>query len=307
MQLIKTKTDTSQISLTGVRALILLRLLTERPRSIEEIRQYFINMGVMDESSSYDVIRIDLNTLKASGCEISRSNMKTNFKYELLQNPFNLNITSQEISVLKRAYNKLKNILSVNDLIKYDELFEKIAPYISDESVRQELLGISVLKRHSINSIKEFLKDAKLKRTVKLKYKAASSNTETLKEVVVSKVDCKNDKIYLLGFDKISQEAVMLHIKRIKEIISRSEEDSGINITPVSVKFFLKDFGPSGLSNDESILEIKDDGYVIEGNYHNDFIAIQRILSFGPNCTVISPDEFKQNIIEILKKMKEIY
>ena len=37
------------------------------------------------------------------------------------------------------------------------------------------------------------------------------------------------------------------------------------------------------------------EGFIIEGSYHNEFLATQRVLSFGSNCTVVEPEDFKIN------------
>ena len=57
----------------------------------------------------------------------------------------------------------------------------------------------------------------------------------------------------------------------------------------------------------EVILENRDDGYIIEGRYYNDFLAAQRILSFGANCTVLEPQEFREKIIQKLINMRNVY
>ena len=75
----------------------------------------------------------------------------------------------------------------------------------------------------------------------------------------------------------------------------------------IKVKFHLKEFGVNGLEECEHIMSYDDNGYIIQGEYHNDFVAIQRILSFGANCTVIAPKDIKNKIIEKLKSMKEVY
>ena len=54
-------------------------------------------------------------------------------------------------------------------------------------------------------------------------------------------------------------------------------------------------------------MEKRDDVYVIEGRYYNDFLAAQRILSFGANCTVLEPQEFRETIIQKLKNMRNVY
>ena len=105
------------------------------------------------------------------------------------------------------------------------------------------------------------------------------------------------------------KEAVTLNIKRIIEILSREDDNEHRtgDFKPIDIKFRLKDFGVNGLEDCESIVEIDKDGYIVLGNYHNEFVAMQRILSFGANCTILSPEEFKKQLIKTLKSMKEAY
>ena len=301
------KEDLCQISLTGVRSLVLLGLLMQEPRSLEEIRAKFIEYNILDETHSNDILRIDLNTLRSIGCEISRAGKKTNYKYTLLKHPFDLKITNEEINLLKRVYNKIKNNLSINALIQYDKLFKKIAEHVCDENQKQELYGISSLKHFDIDKIRELEDDCKNKRILKLIYKAPVTNKELEKEIAAEKIIYRNDKIYLLGFDLNLKENIMFHLNRIRKILSR-DDGNNISYKTTTIKFKLKDFGINGLNDDETILSGNiTEGFIIEGKYHNEFLAIQRILSFGARCTVIEPDDFKEKIIDSLKKMKEIY
>ena len=46
---------------------------------------------------------------------------------------------------------------------------------------------------------------------------------------------------------------------------------------------------------------------IVEGEYHNEFVAVQRMLSFGANCTVLEPQAIREKIIEKLKNMRKNY
>ena len=50
-------------------------------------------MAIIDEKTSNDILRIDLNTIKTMGCDISRSSPKTDHKYVLSKHPFEFKIT----------------------------------------------------------------------------------------------------------------------------------------------------------------------------------------------------------------------
>ena len=302
------KEDLCQMSLTGIRSLSLLGLLIKAPRSLEEIKQSFIENNIMQESNSYDIIRIDLNTLKSMGCVISRADRRTNNKYVLLEHPFKIQITEDEVKTLKKAFNKIKENADVKILLGYNELFNKIADFAPNEDIKQQLLGISPLKKYSIDIVETLHNACRTGKAVVLIYKSPVSNKECEKTVVSEKVVLQNDKLYLYCVDKNSGESIYLNLKRILKIISQSDSSGNNEAKKVNIKFELKNFGISGLEENESIISGDlEHGFVIEGKYHNEFYATQRILSFGSNCTVIEPECFKEKIIEILKKMREIY
>lgn len=301
------KTELNQISLTGMRSLVLVGLLMKAPRSLEEIRETFISLNIMDAEHSDDILRIDLNTLRVMGCEITRASAKTNYKYVLLKHPFALHIEQEELSLLKKAYKKIKASANIVTLIKYDELFKKIAAHVVDNDVKETLYGLSVLKGYNVSLIDELQKDCEQKSVLNLMYRNPIAKKDGEKQVSAQKLVFQNDKIYLYAYDLNKKESVVLNIKRIKSIISRAIGGEDVEINSTCVKFFLKNFGINEIEENETIVEIKDGGYVIEGNYYNKFIAVQRILSFGSNCTVLEPQDFKLNVVRILKDMRKNY
>ena len=301
------KTELNQISLTGMRSLVLVGLLMKAPRSLEEIREAFISLNIMEAEHSDDILRIDLNTLRAMGCEITRASAKTDYKYVLLKHPFALHIEREELSLLKKAYKKIKDSASIVTLIKYDELFKKLAVYVTDNDIKEELYGLSVLKNYNVNLIDELQQDCEQKSVLRLIYRNPIEKKETEKEVCAQKLVFQNDKIYLYAYDLRKKESVILNIKRIKSIFSRAIGGENVEIESTCVKFFLKNFGVNEIEENETIVETKDDGCVVEGKYYNKFVAIQRILSFGANCTVLEPQDFKSAVVKKLKDMRKNY
>ena len=153
------KSELNQVSLTGLRGIVLLGLLIEAPRSLKEIREIFTELNIFEPEHSDDILRIDINTLKASGCEITKANAKTGFKYRLLKHPFSLNILKDEINVIKKAYKKIKDSSNIELILKYDELFKKLAEYIDDSEAKETLRGLSVLKTFDTEFIQELIED----------------------------------------------------------------------------------------------------------------------------------------------------
>lgn len=301
------KSELNQVSLTGLRGIVLLGLLIEAPRSLKEIREIFTDLNIFEPEHSDDILRIDINTLKASGCEITKANAKTGFKYRLLKHPFSLNILKDKIHVIKKAYKKIKDSSNIELILKYDELFKKLAEYIDDSEAKETLRGLSVLKTFDTEFIQDLIEDCRQNRTLRLSYRTPQAKDDSQKEVCAHRIVFQNDKIYLYGFDLIRKKSVVLNIKRIGAILARFSGSSKVEIEYTTVKFFLKNFGVTGIEENEVILENRDDGYIIEGRYYNDFLAAQRILSFGANCTVLEPQEFREKIIQKLINMRNVY
>lgn len=300
-------TELNQISLTGTRALVWVGLLMKAPRSLEEIRKAFIELKIMEPEHSDDILRIDLNTLRTMGCEISRSSAKTGYKYVLTKHPFSLNITSDEVALLRKVYKRVKDKCDMALLLKYDELFRKLAFYVMDDEIREELLGISLLRKFDIETIKTYKDDCNNSRILTLVYKNPVAKENDTKEVCAQNLVLQNDKLYLYAYDLAKKESVVLNIKRIKSIISRREKDDDIQVKDICVKFFLKSFGLNEILENEKIIEKQENGMIVEGKYHNEFVAIQRMLSFGSNCTVLEPQVIRENIIAKLKDMRKNY
>ncbi len=301
------KLEVTQISLTGTRALALIGLLIIEPLSFEEIRKKFLEMGIFEEKNSDDILRIDLNTIKSMGCELSRPCISNGYKYVLKKHPFSLNIDRDDVKLLKRAYTKIKNNITLEVLIEYDELLKKIAEFVYDEEVKEYLLGISVLKYYDIDEIKELIKDCKTQKIIELVYKNPETKKDNQKILKLEKLVFQNDKIYLYGFDTERQFSTVLLYKRIKKIISKKQDEKFIQPRNIEIIYKLRNFDKNLLLDNEKIIEEKNDNIMIQGTFYNDFLAIQRVLSLGSKCTIISPLEIKDAVISKLKAMKEVY
>ena len=99
-----TQCNPRQISLTGVRAIVILALLNIKPSTFEEIKEFLIESNIVTREYSIDTIRIDLNTLKYIGCDISKATKRTDNKYILRSHPFQLQLSPEEVNTLAKIY-----------------------------------------------------------------------------------------------------------------------------------------------------------------------------------------------------------
>ncbi len=304
---IKQIDEHKQISMTGSRALVLLILLITGPKNFQEIKQYIVDCGIVEKEYSIDTIRIDINTLKAVGCEITKATKKTNHKYGLISHPFTLVLTNKEVTILKSVYRKLAKKASPLKLVKFHRIFEKIAKMVKDEDIRQQILGISLLKKSDINLLEELVADETRYNKIRIEYNPSSHAEPVEYDFSPEKFEIRSGKLYVFGYNHTLGGRSFLPVSRIKSIICKMFDRTTSYGLDTIITFRLNNYKNYSLEENEVVIETKDDAAIIEGHYFNEFIGIQRMLFFASDCTVIKPDEIKQTIINKLKEMREIY
>lgn len=295
-----------QISLTGVRAIVILALLNVKPCTFEEIKDFLIASNIVTREYSIDTIRIDLNTLKYIGCEISKAIKRTDNKYTLLSHPFQLVLTEEEVAALAKIYKHIYKNLSLDRLLEYDNLFEKLADTVNDEEIKEQLKGISVLKGLDNDLVKEILKYAKKHTRIKISY-AAGNTKEVEYDITIEKLGFRSDKLYMYCFNHSINKRMFLNFSRLKKIICRSLTTDDVNSDDTVVEFILKNYKNHELDDSEQIISTDGDTATVKGSYYTDFIALQRVLFFGADCVIESPSELKENLIEKLHSMRQQY
>ena len=99
----------------------------------------------------------------------------------------------------------------------------------------------------------------------------------------------------------------MLNFRHIKSVEFRELTKNPNVIVKFKTRFWLHCTEPPTLNDEETVIGEENGKILVEGNYFNSFIAVQRILSLGSKCTVEDPPEFRNEIISKLKEMRKLY
>lgn len=302
----KNKDEVKQISSTGARALLVLVSLFVGPKSFEEIKEFLVDCGFTSQQYSIDTARMDLNALKAIGCEIGKALKTNNYKYSLISHPFKVKILPAEVFFIREAYKHICKTCSPETLLEYHKLFNKLADIASSEEIREELLGISLLKGMDLSIIKDLVADEKHHNKIQIVY-LTTRNNEVIYDITLERLGLRSNKLYAFGYNHTLGKRTFLRVSKIRKILCKFFDKSSEFGLDTHVKFKLTRSYLYPLEPNESVLETNLDTLIVAGRYYNDFIAIQRVLSFGEDCVVIEPIEIRERIIEKLLEMKELY
>lgn len=296
------------ISLTGYRILIILKALMQKRHTVDELVKVVENNKLINKVTSKDTIRIDLNTLKRAGCKISRPSKANDYNYELISHPFTFKMNNKELKTLLRLRDKLTQDMEWEDILILNEIYKKIASLTFNEELIYEIENSKPLINVDIKLLKEISNPTIMGKKVQIIYNSPEFGQEEL-DIVPQKVTFENGKLYLWCFSYKYGMNSLLNIERItkinyvdisKNIETKSYYDVTYTITGNSLKTFeQKEF--------EEIIEKTRDSIKVLAHVENEFYFIQRLLLFGKDFRIISPDFFKEKLINKIKLMQKGY
>ena len=308
-EFLKSNTITYNLmSFTGFKSLVLFSLLLESPKTYEEICEYFRNHEYIKEDISSDTLRVYVTSLRRSGCEVLRERSPQGGKYSIVSHPFEFRITEGQIKGLMKVYRIILNMADVFDLLRYEDFLLKIA----DSSRCSELLDavkkISIFNRVDKELLRSIMDYSKKKYKMTILYDSPKNGLEEI-QIVPSGVEVLRSKLYLNAISVAYNQETSYHMNRIKKILDVDIENTvTVNLKPITVGYELNTLTPNmKLSDNERIVEIKENSVIIETDTTNLFMMKRRILEYGPICTVLYPQDFREDIINTLKTMQEDY
>ena len=296
------------MSFTGFKSLFIFSLLLEGPKSYEEIREKFREHEYLREDVSIDTLRVYLTSLKHSGCVIERMKKAEGGRYKLVSQPFELSISEEQVKGLIKIYKVIMKSVDAADLFVYEKFLRKLASYTRNSVLSEALNKVSVFNKFDMRMVEDLIKYSKQKALIKILYNSPSSNQKEI-AVLAKDIVYTNGKLYLSGVGLEYKNETTYLIERIVRIVDVDlNVPSDIELKPITVGYELSISAPNiRLGEQDKIVEIKDESVIVETKTTNMFVMKRKILEYGPLCTVLYPQEFRDDIIKTLKEMKAGY
>ena len=297
------------MSFSGFKAILLFSYLLSGPKSYKDIENYLLKQEFLNESASIDTIRIYINSLRKIGCNVVRK-VKKKISYFYIENhPFELKITDEQAKSILKVYMALSANIDLDDFYALQSFFVKIEPYITNEDFKKKIKNASPLKSINQDIMHKLLECVKNKYELCVEYKSPASGSKKI-YIAADKLFILNKKLYIAGINSEHDNYGNLLVEKIIKIVDINPNATKLKIQqPINViyELALERKGAFIPESDEKIIKEDENTVTVEVNSNNKFFVTQRILSFAGRCKVISPDEYKEEIISHLKKMKEGY
>ncbi|MCR5261217.1 MAG: WYL domain-containing protein [Candidatus Gastranaerophilales bacterium] len=302
------KYNYSNINITAYRAIKILKMLMEKPCSVNELIDSLQQDSITEKSVSDDTLRLTINSLKSVGCEIARPVPTNNYKYVLISHPFKYHISKAQARILLKIR---QGFLQANDwkkVIEINNFYDKIADFFDDEEIKDLLCYKKPFFKINPTVLELLTKEKVLKKEIVFTYNVSSKKTDIV-NITAENIFCERGKLYIMGwypkrntYSYFNAEKIT-EIHSVKPIANEQEKPTQkviYRLNKYAVPYFFK-------SDDETILMQNSKGCIVEAEVKSEFKIIQRILSFGSDCDVIEPDDFKQKIADKLRKIRARY
>lgn len=300
------------ISITAFRIISILNMLLKEPLSDDDINLKLQGDIEGFRNLSKDTICIYINTLRAIGCEISRPGKNNGYKYVLKSHPFKLNMSLNEINTIIGIRKYIATLGNWKLAIEIDSLLNQVADIMTPEdkksflAVRKSVLCREINIENILPKLNLLEKYCEQNKDIKIVY---NSPRTAEKEICLNaeKLTLENDSFYLWGYNYNLNETSYLRLDRIIhiELIETNTKNTKNNILKVKYKLTGNSAFSYTASESEKIIEKSETDLIIQAKVTNKFKFIQDVLSYGADCTVLSPESIRREIILKLKSILE--
>lgn len=297
-----------KLTLTGYRVLFILKLLLIKPMSKKEILSELEADSYVGKISA-DSLRLDIKTLRDAGFIISHPKKAAGYKYEIDWSPIKLKLTQKELSLLNALKSSAIQLTSWQYIIKLYTVMEKIAKYTDEDEALFKLLNFEYFVNIDFKFLKELNTLIENKSEVVLLYNSPNSG---LKEIKINLCYLKynGSKLHVYGKSSKYPNLLSLRLDNIEKIIKiikmKTTPERKVNKT-VIYKISAKEKEFFAPEQNEVIISCDNEYIKVRAYIENEFIFIQRLLSFGENFIEVDNKTIKNKLVKYLKSARKLY
>ena len=302
------KMKNTKISNAGYRVLEILKELTNRPLSPDEMLLYL-------ESATNNLYRKELalkylNTLKLLNIDIE----KIEGKYFIKRGIECIDPDKNDLSVMLfiRKYidtighesfkNNIEESLQIIERCFSNKVLDcikthTIKPYIPKKSL--------IIKDENVKKFEKYCHDGL---GLELKYENyQSDNKDNLYKIAPLKVVYKRGKAVLIAYDQKDNDYKEFVLENITDVKQKPQKQ--VKGSPSSVLFKLKGRLAKSymLKKGEMLLETGDDFIIISNRNEDRELLIRRLLRYYDKCEILYPKTCRERIVELINEMEAMY
>lgn len=296
-----------KISVSGYRVLELLKALSEKPLSSQEM------LEILEEKTNNvyrkELVTKYLNTLKLIGFDIEKNKDKYILKKGLKQIDFSyndlsvLNFLSQYVNEIP-IENLQRNLHIVMDIVQ-KSCSEDTLVRINNSTIKPYVLKNQVVPKNEFVEKYEKYCTEGLKLTIKYKNNQ-NGGSETYK-ILPIKIVYKKRKIFLIAYDCVNNE----YKEFLSDLVLSEEQTPQKSSQCFASTVTFKLTGRLGksyvLKSNEQILESNKDYIIVSNTKEDKTILVRRLARYYDKCEILYPKSYREEMVSYLESIESVY
>jgi len=299
----------SNLNISAYRVLyILLMLVKYRRLDLMELNRHLYENPLIARGYNNETLTKYVNTLRWAGCRIPKASIRNDYHYELVKNPFPLQLGKEEIEIAGKLLNVLSEQTDESLAQDYRDFLDHLSWSIDlpawPESTlvdNQRFFYELACRRKLLNTFRQYCQDAF---HLELDYRDLTSNVVHAMHVEPQEVIQRDDTLYLDAVDCQSQETVSLDLTRIensRQLPSKNRRTKSHLIATFVVSGRLAQ--SYRLYADEWVIYKNNEELHIKSKVDNVDAFLDRLMKYGENCEVLAPTNLREMVRERLKNL----
>ena len=298
------------IFFSAYKALAIFKMLSESPKTQDEIINGIAALPFVKSSISKDTLRAYFKSMEQFGFVISKElthKSHRQYTFSIVDSPFRPKINKIQIKRFFEIYEMLMYNSTFKEFIDVDVFCRKLDKILQNSDFSEAYQKHSILKNTAVETLYSLQQCCEDNSVVTVYYDSPKSGKKNI-SIIAHELIIQNYKPYLKGFGLEYNEEAIFYLNRILKIVS-IEPRENVNIPEKSEKTIIYElYNPKiDLESNEEL--ISDDGKVrvVSLSADNSILSLQRLMQLGTDIKIIAPEIYKKNFIEILKAIKEVY
>jgi len=238
-----------------------------------------------------------IRTLKFVGFKFKKINNKT---YQLIELPFKLDLSSNEVDVINKCITHFKNLSIMKNSVKDIRIFEKISMLIENTVLESKK---PVVTDEKLDEFQKFCVE-KLRLNIEYRYK----NKICYYQVEPDELILFDNIIYLKCYNISDKNNMLLEIENIIQVKQTPVKNKFKYSTNIATLKFSLDIAKSyTIKENEKVIKEDDTGLYIQTVYYDKEMFFKHILRYMDKCEITFPQVLRKEFKEYVEELYQIY
>ena len=301
-----------KISNTCLRVFEVIKLLIQKPYSIEELITHLSEKENNRNIYTQETIIKYITTLRAMGLNV----VKEKRKFVLKKYPVDLNLNEKELKILEKIENYIINEKQQSCCIEFKNLINTLEKCFDKETLELFNTNFSFLSAeknvnnmNDIPLISKFEKICSDKQKLKIDY--IDINTKVVNTFYLEPKCVKiiNRQGFLQAYDSETNELKLFLLRNIRKVVQCPQRTRLMWSSNEVIYRLDAEFAKIyKLKTEEKLLSKESDGSIIVQNCEDDKETfLKRLLKYTTHCEIIRPEKKKKKMLALIEKTINIY